>query len=251
MIYIGICDDVDEERQMIYNRCEDYFGKNIIEHEYRIFSRGEEVLYYCEEQGNDVIDLLFLDMKMPGISGIELKDAVINESKVRYIAFVSNYSESVFGAFSKKTIGFIQKPPSRENIAKMFTFIIDEMRENKAIIIKESDGNRREVFPRDIIYMKASGSYTEIVMNSYGKDICRCVLSSKRLGEWENELKDSGIIRVHKSYLLNLEYVGRMKDKAVLKGISLEIPLGRKYREEVKKEYMYYIRGKSMLSTNF
>lgn len=43
LVYIGICDDVDEERQTIYNR--------------------------CEEQGNDVIDLLFLDMKMPGISG--------------------------------------------------------------------------------------------------------------------------------------------------------------------------------------
>ena len=101
---IGICDDHKKERDIIFEYCERFFSKNEIEHTYVFFSKGEEILNYCNEQ-NERIDLLFLDIEMEGISGIEVKDKVVKVEQVWRIVFVSSHLESMRYSFGTKTIG--------------------------------------------------------------------------------------------------------------------------------------------------
>lgn len=244
MIYIGICDDVHEEGKMTLNSCEKYFEKDNIDHIYETFDSGEDVLLYCEKNESHDIDILFLDVEMSGINGINLKDILINESKIRHIVFVTNHDESVYEAFSKKTIGFIQKPVKQEYINKMFDLILDEMMKKIVIIVNDVNGYTREIGCDDIIYIKALGSYTQIVIDNITEN-SNNILSTKKLGSWEKLLKSSSIIRVHKSYMVNISKISKMSGNEVsLNGMIEKIPLGRKYKSDVKKKYMDYIERK-------
>lgn len=68
---IGICDDNIIERDMIKKLCNSC--ANNIEKDYALFASGEEVLEYADREDAEQLDLLFLDVEMSGISGIELK----------------------------------------------------------------------------------------------------------------------------------------------------------------------------------
>ena len=61
---IGICDDSARDRELIYNYCEAFFARFDMEHQYRMFSSGEEVLDYCRGKDRQRVDLLFLDIEL-------------------------------------------------------------------------------------------------------------------------------------------------------------------------------------------
>lgn len=240
MLHIGICDDISEARQKIFNLCEEYFKESKIQHKYVFFTNGEDVLLYCERDDNMQIDILFLDVEMPGISGLDLKDAVLKQDKVWRIVFVTNHSESIYSTFSRKTIGFIQKPPSQEKVKKMLATTLNDMEENIAVRIKNNNGTLVEISMEDIVYFKAAGSYTEIYIKESCSTVVKCILSTKKMGELEKDMRNYHIIRVHKSYMVNLANVIDFGEKILLQNISLEIPVGRIYRERARMNYLQY-----------
>ena len=107
---IGICDDKKNEQTQLENLCKQYFEKSGTEYELVKFQSAEEVVDYCKHAKGERIDLLFLDIEMQGMSGIELKDRILKEDAVWRIVFVSHYKEKVFESFGLKTLGFVVKP---------------------------------------------------------------------------------------------------------------------------------------------
>ena len=244
MLHIGICDDFIEVCQSIFNLCEEYFKKNTMKHEYVFFHSGEEVLSYCEINNNHYIDILFLDVEMQGISGIDLIKEVLWQDKIARIVFVTNHSESIYNTFSRKTIGFIPKPPSQEKITKMLLITIDEIEENIVLKIRDYDGKFTDIYMEDIVYLKASGSYTEIVTRGSENVLREFILSTKKMGDLEKEMRSYPIIRVHKSYMVNLASVIDFREKILLQNLSMEIPVGRIYKENAKIKYLQYVKNR-------
>lgn len=78
-------------------------------HTFYLFQSAEEVLYYCENMKNKRIDILFLDIEMPGMDGICLKNKLVDSPLIWRILFTTYYREKVFDAFGLKTIGFLLK----------------------------------------------------------------------------------------------------------------------------------------------
>jgi DNA-binding LytR/AlgR family response regulator len=244
VIYIGICDDIDKARQTIFSLCETYFNEYKIKHKYVFFSDGEDVLFYCENDKIDQIDLLFLDINLPGISGIALKDEVLTNKKIQRIVFVTNYSNKIYNTFSRKTIGFIPKPPLFNMVKKMLDITIKEIEENIAISIKNYDGTITQLLLNDIVYFKASGCYTEIITKAALNNSENYILSTKKMGDLEKEMKSHPIIRVHRSYMVNLENVIRFREKILLEDIAFEIPVGRLYKEQARMKYLEYVKNR-------
>lgn len=244
MICIGICDDVRQERRLIFDLCEKFFEKRMVEHTYKYFSCGEEVLQYCSDKDNEKLDLLFLDVEMSGISGIELKDAIMKENMIWRIAFVTSHMEIIYRAFSQKTIGFIPKPPARENVEKMITIVLEEMEENIIVTYKGYQGETISVRIEDIAFFKAAGSYTEVYTYLSDNNTNASVTIAKKLGEIEKEFENYSFVRVHKSYLVNLANVIDVGVNVEFRDIPKGIPIGRAYKENVKKRYLAYGRNK-------
>lgn len=241
---IGICDDRREEREYLQALCEAYADNKKEICEYVLFSGGKEVLEYCVDSENSVIDLLFLDIEMSGMSGLELRAAVAKEEKIWRIAFVTSHMESVLDAYGIKTIGFVPKPPTYELVEKSIQIVAEELKENVTIEIVRDKDDVLQIELNDIVYLKAAGSYTEIYTYDALQKNESYILSAKKLGDIEKKLSGLSIVRVHKSYLVNLEHVLDAEKSVKLRDIEDELPVGRSYKETVKTRVREYAKGK-------
>lgn len=241
MIRIGICDDEREEREKIHHLCEEFFEEKGIEYDYVFFESGEEVLEYCENDEKEQITLLFLDVEMGGISGIVLKDQVMKQAKIWRIVFVTSHLENALAGYSIKTMGFIKKPATKEEVFKNLLTVLDEWKENVVLEFKGYNGQTLYVRLEDIAYFKAEGSCAKIF--TY-KEASNGVILSKTLRDIEIELAECFFIRVHKSYLVNLANVTDVKDNVVLEQIEDTVPIGRSYKEAVRKAHLSFGKRK-------
>lgn len=242
---IGICDDLDRDREQIYDFCEAFFARCDMEHQYRMFSSGEEVLEYCKQKDQQRVDLLFLDIELGEIDGIQVKDRILRKDKVWRIVFVSGNQDKVFLSFGLKTLGFLVKPVVREDICKWVQVVLEELKEDVMIAIADSKtAEERYVRLEDIEYFAAEGNYTKIVLHTEEDSQEQYILVTKKIGELEQEYSNFPILRVHKSYMVNLENVMDIKGEITIRDSADRIPIGRTFKDSVRKKYLEFGREK-------
>ena len=230
---IGICDDSLDEQKKVSDICREILTEQEKDFEIIQFSTGQQLIDYCNNDENNEIDLLFLD----------IKDRIIKSDKIWRISFVSSYNEYVYDAYSIKTIGFILKPAYKEQIKKMINIVIDEKEENVVMSVRDSNNKIVKVQAEDIIYIKAEGNYSEIYTYSKIKNLNNYILCTKKLGVIEKELDNYLFVRVHKSYIVNLQNVDYISGNlVVMKDNDKEVPIGRKYNEKFKSQYNKYVK---------
>ncbi len=244
MFRIGICDDSEETRNIIHNFCEEELDNNGIEHDYVYFASGEEVIEYCKNKDNQRIDILFLDVEMSGISGIEVKNQIIKNDTVWRIVFVTGYEEKMSEAFSLKTLGYVLKPAAKKKIIKHLNAVIKELEEDVFIEIKGIDGGTKSVRLEDVTYLKAVGNYTEIYLHNSDDEDNEPILSTEKIGCFEKNNISPYIIRVHKSYMVNVVNIVDIKKYIRLRDTNENIPIGRKCKENIKRIYADYGKDK-------
>ncbi len=234
MILLGICDDEEIHRENIRNLCELYFKENPQEHEYIEFSSGEEVFKYK----GDKIHLLFLDVEMGEVDGIQVLNYVQDAEWVWRVVFVSSHEEAVWKSFSIKTLEFARKPVQYNQIAKWIEIAI---RENKEDIIFEYVTPQGKMYKtiNEIYYMEASGNYT------YLGEKNEKYLINNNLKSWQEKMKNVPIIRVHKTYLINLLHVKKWEAEKVILDNDIEFPIGRAYYKSAKEVYFNFVKKKA------
>lgn len=230
---IGICDDDKGVREKIESYCREYEKINGCSFQYSSYESGEEVLLQAKE-GKEDIDLLFLDIEMKGIDGIEVMKQIKNLSFVWRIVFVSSHEESVFDVFSIKTLGFVRKPFSYEDIAKWLQEAYKKYKE-KVVVEFNMNGEKKLVAAEDIIYLSGEKNYTTVVTTKE-----RFIVYGN-LKAWEEKMRKINIIRVHKSFLVSLMHIKGIKDSISLLNQTDLIPIGRKYKEQCKQLYTNYL----------
>lgn len=241
---IGICDDGKNARWEVRELCERYFCENQIEHDYIEFESGEEVLSYSIQQGNEPLDLLFLDVELGKLNGISLKEQLSKQRVIERIVFVTSHRDKVFDAFGQKTIGFILKPPTYERVEKMLAIAKEEKLENLVLVFEGYQGKKHSFSLKEIAYFKAAGSYTEIYRYALEGTGTERFVICKKMGEVERSMENCSVLRVHKSFLVNLANVVDIGDAITLKNVEEKLPIGRKYKEQVKTAYTSYIGNK-------
>lgn len=180
-------------------------------------------------------DLLFLDIDMPGISGLDMAE-LIDDHNIS-IVFTTAHLEYAVKAVGTNATGYLVKPVSpdqleniilkcRQNIASRFS----NLTVSDKIPVPDNDGVELVTF-REIIYCKSDGNYTMIRLKNE-----RLVMTSKTLRYFEEMLKGKDFLRVHKSFLINLNCI-----KKYIKGDGGElimcndekIPVSRNSRSEL------------------
>ena len=182
---IGICDDSARDRELIYNYCEAFFARFDMEHQYRMFSSGEEVLDYCRGKDRQRVDLLFLDIELGEIDGIQVKDRILRKGMVWRIVFVSGNQDKVFLSFGLKTLGFLVKPVEEEDISKWIQVVLEELKEDVMIKIADSKtAEERYVRLEDVEYFVAEGNYTKLCSTQRRIPRRSIFWLQRKLGSW-------------------------------------------------------------------
>lgn len=242
-ITIGICDDNAADRDKLQKFCERVLkDMEMDNHTFYLFQSAEEVLYYCENMKNKRIDILFLDIEMPGMDGICLKNKLVDSPLIWRILFTTYYREKVFDAFGLKTIGFLLKPVMEKDVSHWLSYIKKEVAGATYVTLEKG-----KLIPKeDILYCCAEGNYTKVyIKDKMGANTY--VLIARKLRDLEQEWGNS-FIRIHKSYLVNLCHVSGLDHVVYMKAVEKELPIGRSYKEKVKEQYVAYgkekIRGR-------
>ncbi|MFY7988920.1 MAG: LytR/AlgR family response regulator transcription factor [Flavobacterium sp.] len=181
---------------------------------------------------NNPIDLIFLDIEMPLINGFDLLDGL---KKKPQIIFITSKSDYAMKAFDYEATDFLQKPISKERFIKAVKkaselhLLRNEINEeNGESIVIKSNLKKLKVYVSKIKWVEAYGDYIKIVTD----DESHLVLSTMK--NFEKELPANKFIRVHKSYIINLDRVEKFNSKFAEIG-NTKIPLSRNKKEEIVK----------------
>ncbi len=171
------------------------------------------------------VDILFLDINLPKISGIEFLRQGVNCS---YIVLTTAYSEYALESYEYNVIDYLLKPFSFERFTKAIEKIKEVKDKNKddEFICFKVGIDLIKIRIDEIVYIGADSDYTEVF--TLGKKY----LSSETLKEWNSKLENS-FCQIHKSYLVNLKHVVKVSQNKVYLGTKKHLPLGRSFKKKM------------------
>jgi len=175
-------------------------------------------------------DLLFLDIKMPDISGIEFLTAL---QQPPMVIFTTAYSEHAVKSFELDAIDYLLKPFSQSRFLKACNKALQqyELKNNKPangdIFIKSGYGQVR-VNIGDILYVQSMGNYMQFVLPE------EKILSRLTMQETEALLPAENFVRIHRSYLVACSKVHRVEKDTVWIG-DKGLPVGAGYAHELSR----------------
>jgi len=181
---------------------------------------------------NKQVDLLFLDIEMPVQTGFDLLDGL----KARpQIIFVSSKSDYALKAFDYAALDYLHKPVTKDRFNKAVQKAIDmkqmqkeNTEEEGEFIFVKSNLKNFKVYISKIRWVEAFGDYIKI--NT--EDETHLVLSTMK--SFEGELPSDKFMRVHKSYIINVDRVERFNSKFA-EISDTKIPLSRNKKEDLVK----------------
>lgn len=176
------------------------------------------------------IDLIFLDIEMPILSGFDLLDDL---SQKPQIIFVTGKTKYAFKAFDYDAIDYLRKPISKERFLNAvhkaitnFKLKSEENFDEEDFIFVKSNLKKRKVFLNELKYIEALGDYVKLVT----EHDALVVLSTMKA--FESLLPEERFLRIHKSYIVNLEKVQKYSSKTI-ELEDEELPLSRNRKTDL------------------
>ena len=177
---------------------------------------------------NEPIDVLFLDINMPGLSGISLLKSLPNPPAV---ILTTAYSEYALEGFELNVTDYLLKPFSFERFLKAVNKIsVSGDTETQAPLIIKSDGRSFRISSDDIIFLESEGDYVTI----HTKETR--FTTYNRLKILLDRLPEKEFIRVHKSYIVALRHIQYVEGNQIAINERL-IPIGKTFREDFQKNF--------------
>ena len=233
VIKVAICDDEAAERDNMDMMCRAFFEEK--EHtvgvpDIHVFSSGKEMA----ESDMDY-DILLLDIEMPEQDGISIKEHFESSRKQTKIIFTTSHKERVLEAFGKNVVSFLVKPLDRENFTKVMERVLSDS--CGQILEIEENGETFVIPVKQIKYIEAQDKYT-LAVTAEEKYLVR-----RTMKFWENALPSQDFVRIHKSYLVNLEYFEK-KGEEVLLDQGKIVKISRLKKKEIMEKYKGFLRRK-------
>lgn len=192
------------------------------------------------------VDLVFLDIQMPGESGFDLINSIPIKTKV---IFVTAFDEYAIRAFDVNALDYLLKPVNPKRLKETIERI-EELSKNDSTAenskkLLESDrllvtlnSKLQFIKIKNIIYISAAGDYTEIQTSDNQKGI-----TLKSIKEWEARLPETLFARIHRSTIVNLEFIERIEEwfqksyRIHLKSVKEPFDVSRRYTSKLKERF--------------
>jgi len=197
-----------------------------------VFGDPLKAMAFLDEQS---VELIFLDINLPKLSGIAFLKTLKNKPQV---ILTTAYSDYALEGYELDVVDYLLKPFSFERFLKAVSKVRRPQAENspaapvrKEHFIKIGYEHIRIAF-EDILYLAADGDYCEIYLE--GKKH----LSSESLKRWIELLEGWDFFRIHKSYLVNSHRIEKVSGNTLYLRDGTQLPLGRAYKDDFMAKYL-------------
>ena len=227
---IAICDDEDQICELMSHKIEKYYFSSNIEFSIATFRSGEALLDYDISN----IDVLFLDVDMPGRNGMEIAKEIRKLNKDMIIIFMTAYSEFVFESFKVDAFRYLVKPVNDSDLMETFEAINNKLCEEEDKLNFQFQNEMYNIRYSDIIYIEGMRDKIWI----YCKN--QTYRSRGTLKNLWDMLAGKGFFQVHRSYIINLSKIQKYNSQCVLLEGSNEVPISKYRLNEFKEEYIKF-----------
>ena len=180
------------------------------------------------------VDLIFCDINMPDITGMEFVRSLPDENRPMII-FTTAYSQYAVDGFRLDAVDYLLKPFSLDEFRRAVNKAQEwfDLRQNASdsgteeYISVKADHKVMLVRTSDIVYVESNGEYVVLVMQDGSR-----IVTLFRLKNMDTMLPSESFMRVHRSYIVNLKRIsGYAKGSVFLDGAAEPLPVGENFRE--------------------
>lgn len=186
------------------------------------------------------VDIMFLDIKMPSMTGLELLKSLQNPPKV---ILTTAFSEFGVESYEYGVTDYLLKPISFERFLRAINKILLSKKDKTQIIEKtakpsdfiffKADKKIHKFYFRDILFIEGSGNYVKIHSENE-----QPLMVLDKLGELIKKLPETNFCRVHKSYIVNVHKIMQVEGNRI-KFKNTHVPISSTYKQDFEK----YIRN--------
>ncbi|MFR6291690.1 MAG: LytR/AlgR family response regulator transcription factor [Peptococcaceae bacterium] len=232
---IVICDDIVTEAETTAAFVQRYYQqRNLPLPQITLVQTGQQL------RAQQAIDLVFLDIELAQESGIALAAELNRTSPATIVVFVSSYPVYVTDAYTVNAAQFFVKPLREDVFQQEFTRILQRCQTAQEQFTRKCNGEDVILHRRDIVYICSYKRVLKVFLSNsdtleyYGK-----------ISDEEQFFAGSSIIRCHKSYLVNLDYVYGFDAAKIIMQFpdkqQQEICIGENWRKTVKSAFLHYL----------
>lgn len=198
------------------------------------YTSGEELL----DSSLD-FNIIFLDIEMTGINGINTAFSLRERKYDGMIIFLTSHTEFMPDAFKVKAFRFLDKPLDNEKFNEAFSEAKKEILNTEHILLSDRSGKKVYLKLTDIVYLEAYGDGTYI----YGKT-GSVYDTDKPLKYWKEQIGYEHFYQIHKSYIVSYLYVSTIlkSDQVVMKGIEQSLDISRRNVVPFRNGFFEYIK---------
>lgn len=224
-----ICADEENLIGDVVEYLERYCSEHRLNCEYDCFTSGEEAL-----NSTDIYNIAFLDVEMKNITGLEIASVLKQENKNIIIFFIAGYDTYLDDALNLSALRYLTKPLDCARFYSGLDKAIELINENVIEFYIKNSNKITRIDSNEIMYVETLAHKTKIVTEK------QLFYSSEQLSYWESKLNHSCFCRVHKSFLLNMDYVVEYQRREVKLPNGEIVPISYRRQAEFRKEFLDY-----------
>lgn len=225
------CAIIDDE-PLAAELLESYVKKTPELHLVGVYGSAVEAM---KELRNNPVDLLFLDIQMPELSGMEFAGILPKKTKV---IFTTAFDRYAIDGYKVNAVDYLLKPISYDNFVLSVNRVLERCRDVDRQDVMSADGfvyvkseyKLVKINFDDILYIEGVKDYVKI----YFRDRRKPVMSLMNMKKLEDYLPKSQFMRVHRSFIVNMS-VADMIDRGRIVAGDTFIPVSESYKEQVQE----------------
>jgi len=225
---IAICEDLPDERSYLARMVESFFRERQETCQLSIFSSGEELLSLFRAGR---FHILFLDIYMPGLSGMDTARTVRKADRDCSIIFATTSHDHGLDSFEVQASDYLVKPFRREDVYEALDWCVGRHTQSRRYLQVLSEWEQIDIPLQSLVYIEIQGHQAYLHTRDQ-------VISTRRsLDDLENTIHSSDFIRCHRSFLVNMDYITGIQGKDLCLEDDTRVPIGPSNAAQVKRAF--------------
>ncbi len=238
-MHLILCDDDKVFLDKLETRIRGLCQKHGIAVEMERYDSSKKMLEGLKDL--DTVPVFLIDIDMPEVNGFEVASFLKKWNRECCIGFVSNKDELVFQAFAYHPFFFIRKTHLDEELEPQLLELQKRMGVEVPKIELQTGRQVVEVALDTIWFVESEKNY--LLFYREKDERGDAIRARMKIAEAEKELEPHGFVRTHKGYLVNMDYVYRLRENEILLLNGKHVPVSRSYLNQVRMKIMGAVMG--------
>ena len=228
---IAVCDDLAEERYQLSRMIQAYAHKRDLSLRLQLFASGKELLEACLP--SSPFQVIFLDIYMPGLSGMETARQLRNTGVESALIFATTSVDHGVDGFAVHASDYLVKPFQDQDVEQALDWCLENLPEALRSLSAYAEGEKHEIPIASICYIEVLGHQSHIHLVN-GRE----VITRQGLDKLEAAIASQDFLHCHRSFLVNMNHIQGLKENNFKMSCGALVPISFSNLSRVRNTFI-------------